>query len=595
MLLDNGRTRVLRDEVGRAGAALHPLQRVPQRLPGLLAHRRARLRLGLPRPDRRDPHAAAHRDRERRVAAVRVEPLRRLLRGLPGQDRHPDGAAAPARPGGRGDGAAAERAAMRAVAWVFARPAAVRARDSGSAGSRSGRSCAAAGSAALPGAARRLDAEPRPEAGRARSSFREWWRSAVSAREEILGRVSAAIGGAAPPAPVARDYRRAGERDREARVALFCERVGEYRAEVRRVADRRDRGRDRRASAPAARHRRPGRPPGRVAARRRRARRRRRPRPARARRARRRRHRLHGRDRRDRHDRPHRGAARGPPRAHARPRPARLRRRGAPDRRARARGDRALATPTAAPDDVHLGPVGHLGHRAQPRRGRPRPAHARRAGGRMSATAEAIDVVVIGGGQAGLATSHELTRAGVEHVVLERGRVGADLARPLGQLLPGHPELDGAAPRRPLRRRRPRRLHAARRDRRRTSSATPPRSPRPCARASRSPSLAPAGAAASCSRRATARSARARSSSRPARTSGRTARGAPRRSRPTCSRSTSRATATRPRSRPGGCSSSAAASRGCQIAEELAEAGREVVPRLRPRAVGAAPDRRPRR
>jgi len=37
---------------------------------------------------------------------------------------------------------------------------------------------------------------------------------------------------------------------------------------------------------------------------------------------------------------------------------------------------------------------------------------------------EAIDVVVIGGGQAGLATSHELTQAGVEHVVLERGRVG---------------------------------------------------------------------------------------------------------------------------------------------------------------------------
>jgi putative flavoprotein involved in K+ transport len=37
---------------------------------------------------------------------------------------------------------------------------------------------------------------------------------------------------------------------------------------------------------------------------------------------------------------------------------------------------------------------------------------------------ESIDVVVVGGGQAGLATSHELTRAGVDHVVLERGRVG---------------------------------------------------------------------------------------------------------------------------------------------------------------------------
>ena len=38
---------------------------------------------------------------------------------------------------------------------------------------------------------------------------------------------------------------------------------------------------------------------------------------------------------------------------------------------------------------------------------------------------ERVDVVVIGAGQAGLATSHELTQAGVEHVVLERDRVGS--------------------------------------------------------------------------------------------------------------------------------------------------------------------------
>ena len=49
VLLDNGRTRVLADEVGRQALALHPLQRVPQRLPRLLAHRRPRLRLGLSR------------------------------------------------------------------------------------------------------------------------------------------------------------------------------------------------------------------------------------------------------------------------------------------------------------------------------------------------------------------------------------------------------------------------------------------------------------------------------------------------------------------------------------------------------------------
>lgn len=38
--------------------------------------------------------------------------------------------------------------------------------------------------------------------------------------------------------------------------------------------------------------------------------------------------------------------------------------------------------------------------------------------------AESVEVVVIGGGPAGLATSHELVQAGVEHIVLERGLVG---------------------------------------------------------------------------------------------------------------------------------------------------------------------------
>jgi putative flavoprotein involved in K+ transport len=33
-------------------------------------------------------------------------------------------------------------------------------------------------------------------------------------------------------------------------------------------------------------------------------------------------------------------------------------------------------------------------------------------------------VVVVGAGQAGLSLSHELSHAGVDHVVLERGRVG---------------------------------------------------------------------------------------------------------------------------------------------------------------------------
>jgi len=37
---------------------------------------------------------------------------------------------------------------------------------------------------------------------------------------------------------------------------------------------------------------------------------------------------------------------------------------------------------------------------------------------------ERVDVAVVGGGQAGLATSHELAAHDVEHVVLERARVG---------------------------------------------------------------------------------------------------------------------------------------------------------------------------
>src|SRR2546421_1463174 len=37
---------------------------------------------------------------------------------------------------------------------------------------------------------------------------------------------------------------------------------------------------------------------------------------------------------------------------------------------------------------------------------------------------EAYGLVVIGGGQAGLAVSHELSELGIEHVVLEKGRIG---------------------------------------------------------------------------------------------------------------------------------------------------------------------------
>ncbi len=74
---------------------------------------------------------------------------------------------------------------------------------------------------------------------------------------------------------------------------------------------------------------------------------------------------------------------------------------------------------------------------------------------------ETIDVVVIGGGQAGLATSYELTQLGVEHAVLERGRIADTWRRRWDSFclvtpnwtvqLPGHPydgdDPDGFMPR----------------------------------------------------------------------------------------------------------------------------------------------------
>ena len=102
VLLDNGRTAALADSVGREALQLHPLLRLPQRLPGLRTGRRPRLRLDLPRADRRRPHPAAGRyarrqGRPEQLAAVRLQPLRGLLRRLPGEDRHPlaPGGAAP--------------------------------------------------------------------------------------------------------------------------------------------------------------------------------------------------------------------------------------------------------------------------------------------------------------------------------------------------------------------------------------------------------------------------------------------------------------------------------------------------------------------
>jgi L-lactate dehydrogenase complex protein LldG len=54
-------------------------------------------------------------------------------------------------------------------------------------------------------------------------------------RTELLRRVTNAVSHLPPAPAAARSYRRHGRLDDERRAALFCERVGEYRAGVRRL------------------------------------------------------------------------------------------------------------------------------------------------------------------------------------------------------------------------------------------------------------------------------------------------------------------------------------------------------------------------
>ena len=55
-----------------------------------------------------------------------------------------------------------------------------------------------------------------------------------AARDVVLGRVRRSIAGA-PSEAVSREFRREGLLDSRSRVELLCERIGDYRAEVRRV------------------------------------------------------------------------------------------------------------------------------------------------------------------------------------------------------------------------------------------------------------------------------------------------------------------------------------------------------------------------
>lgn len=54
-------------------------------------------------------------------------------------------------------------------------------------------------------------------------------------RDEVLSRIAGAISDGGSPEVLVRAYRRTGSLEPEARIALFAERVGEYRADVRRI------------------------------------------------------------------------------------------------------------------------------------------------------------------------------------------------------------------------------------------------------------------------------------------------------------------------------------------------------------------------
>ena len=252
---------------------------MPERVPGVRAGRRARLRLGLSGPDRSDPDAAAAGHRGGAIAAIRLLAVRRVRRRLPGQDRDPAPPDPPAGPRGGRPAPPRPREAhhegpLPHLLDTGALRASTEARPDGRPAAR------ARPEHDLPGAgpAGRLDDVARPPGpgtgdlprvvaphraapsepaaganhvaldrayrgqgrhGRRRSGRGE--RRAGDARADILHRIRAALRDATP-SDVPRNYRTEDARERDEIVDLFAERVAEYRATVHRVGGGRGRG-----------------------------------------------------------------------------------------------------------------------------------------------------------------------------------------------------------------------------------------------------------------------------------------------------------------------------------------------------------------
>ena len=186
-------------------------------------------------------------------AAVGLLAVRRLLRRLPGEDRHPDRARAPARPrrargevalraGAAGDGRHRPRLPLppRVRAGAAPRPGGPRAAAARALARLEHDARPAGGAGALlprvvgAGASRGRHRGRRHRPGRHDGAVAR----RMSAREDVLGRIRTALGAGTDVPDVPRDYHGAGAgaaAGDPAVVARFCERAAEYRATVRRV------------------------------------------------------------------------------------------------------------------------------------------------------------------------------------------------------------------------------------------------------------------------------------------------------------------------------------------------------------------------